>query len=317
MTQANHFFINHGVWALFSIVFLEQTGLPLPAPLLLLAAGALSVTGQFNALLGIGVTLLACLLADGMWFYLGRYRGNHVLGFLCRVSLEPDSCIRRTQNSFSKYGVKGIVVSKFVPGFSTMAPPLAGMSGMTIGSFLLADGVGALIYGGVFIGLGFLFSNQIQQIESAISQVGGSALTGLLILVAAYIGVKYWHRQKILRELRIARITVPELRKKQTDGEDLVILDLRSSLEFENDGTLISGAVRFGVDEVEHRHHEIPRDRDVIVYCSCPNEVTSARIALLLRRKGIHRVRPLLGGIEAWRERDYPLSTIEAVSKTP
>ena len=180
MTQADQLLVNYGLWIVFGAVFLEQVGIPFPAPLLMLAAGALAAAGKFNLLGGMMMTLVACLLADGIWFFLGRYRGNHVLGFLCRMSLEPDSCIRRTQNVFSKYGAKGIVVAKFVPGFSTVAPPLAGMSGMRLSSFLVADGAGSLLYGICFFGLGFLFSNQIEQINSAISHIGGSALALIL-----------------------------------------------------------------------------------------------------------------------------------------
>ena len=126
-------------------------------------------------------------------------------------------------------------------------------------------------------------------------------------LGAVYIGFKYWQRQRILRELRMARITAAELRRKQDAGEEVVIIDLRPGAELDLDPSLIPGAIHLAMEEVEHRHHEIPRDREVIVYCSCPNEVCSARVALLLHRKGITRVRPLLGGIDAWRELNYPL----------
>src|ERR1035441_10794266 len=150
-------------------------GLPLPAVPLLLAAGALSATGKFSPLLGLGVAVLACLIADTFWFYLGRYRGHRVLGLLCRISLEPDSCVRRTQNVYTRYGLRGVVVPKFLPGLSTVAPPLAGMSGVKFERFLLADGLGSLLYGGGFIFLGYLFSNQIQQVAAALASVGGSA----------------------------------------------------------------------------------------------------------------------------------------------
>jgi len=184
------------------------------------------------------------------------------------------------------------------------------MSGVKLGRFLLADGVGSLLYGGCFILLGFLLSNEIQKLTAALASMGGSVLGLGLGLVALYIGFKYWQRQRILRELRMARITIAELRKRQDAREDLVILDLRSGAELKLDPSLIPGAVHLAVDEVEHRHHEIPRDREVIVYCSCPNEISSARVALLLHRKGIVRVRPLLGGIDAWRARGYPLEAV-------
>ena len=307
MTQTGQFLTNHGLPLVFAAVFVEQMGLPLPAPPLLMAAGALSATGQLSLFLGLVVTVLACLLADAFWFYLGRHRGGKFLGLLCRISLEPDSCVRRTQNLFTKYGLRGVLVAKFVPGLSTVAPPLAGMSGVRIGQFLLFDGVGSVLYGGCFIFLGYLFSEQIEQVVEALASVGGSALGFIAVLVLGYVGFKYWQRQSLLRELRMARVTVGELRRKQEAGEDVVILDLRSSAALDEDPAIIQGAIHLNLDDIEKRSHEIPRDRDVIVYCSCPNEVTSARVALLLRRKGFTRVRPLLGGIDAWREQHYPI----------
>ena len=314
MSEATQFLVNHGAPIVFAAVFLEQMGLPLPVVPLLLAAGALSATGKFNPFLGVGITVLACLIADTFWFYLGRYRGHRVLGLLCRISLEPDSCVRRTQNVYTRYGLRGVVVAKFVPGLSTVAPPLAGMSGVKLDRFLLADGLGSLLYGGGFIFLGYLFSNQIQRLTAALASMGGSVLTVAIGLAALYIGFKYWQRQRILSELRMARITVAELRQKQDVGEDVVILDLRPGAELELDPALIPGAIHLAMEEVDHRHHEIPRDREVIVYCSCPNEVSSARVALLLHRKGITRVRPLLGGIDAWRDHNYP---VEPASRPP
>jgi membrane protein DedA with SNARE-associated domain/rhodanese-related sulfurtransferase len=307
MTESTQFLVNHGMPIVFAAVFLEQMGLPLPVAPLLLGAGALAATGEFSFPAGVGVTVLACLIADTFWFYLGRYRGHQVLGLLCRISLEPDSCVRRTQNVFTRYGLRGVILAKFLPGLNTVAPPLAGMSGVQVGRFLAADGLGSLLYGGCFIYLGYLFSDQIQEIAVALASIGGSVLRVAIGAGVIYIGFKYWQRHRILRELRMAKITVAELRRKQDAGEELVILDLRPGAELDLDPAVIPGAVHLGVDEVEHRHHEIPRDREIVVYCSCPNEVTSARVALALRRKGITRVRPLLGGIDAWKQLNYPL----------
>src|ERR1017187_6796431 len=125
MNEATLFLIRYGPLLVFTVMFLDQMGVPLPAVPLLLAAGALSATGKFSPLLGLGITVLACLLADTFWFYLGRHRGHRVLGLLCRISLEPDSCVRRTQNVFTRYGLRGVLVAKFLPGLSTVAPPLA------------------------------------------------------------------------------------------------------------------------------------------------------------------------------------------------
>src|SRR5437870_12083728 len=156
LNETSQFLIRHGLPLVFAAVFVEQMGLPIPALPLLLAAGALSAAGKFSFPLGIAATVIACLIADALWVYLGRYRGNQVLGFLCRISLEPDSCVRRTQNVFTRYGLRGVVVAKFVPGMSTVAPPSAGMSGVHVGRFLLADGFGSLLYGITFLCLGYV-----------------------------------------------------------------------------------------------------------------------------------------------------------------
>lgn len=314
MTQTSQFLIRHGLPLVFAAVFVEQLGLPLPAFPWLLAAGALAAAGKFNLASGILVAVVACLIPDVIWFYLGRYRGNRVLGFLCRISLEPDSCVRRTQNVFTRYGLRGVVVAKFITGMSTVAPPLAGMAGVPIGKFLVFDASGALLYAGSLLFLGYLFSDQIEQIASAMSQIGGSALSLIVGLAALYLAYKYWQRWRLLRELRMARITVAELRQKLDAGENPIILDLRSAAELERDPSVIRGAIHLVFEEVEQRRGEFPHDRDIIVYCSCPNEATAAKVALLLQRNGFTRVRPLLGGIDAWREGNHPM---EALIRTP
>ena len=305
--STSQFLISHGLPIVFAAVLVEQMGLPLPAIPWLLAAGALSATNQFNMPLGIGVAVVSCLMADAFWFYLGRHRGNQVLGFLCRISLEPDSCVRRTLNVFTRYGMPGVVVAKFVPGMSTITPPLAGMSGINAGRFLFFDGLGSLIYCSCFLILGYFFSSQITKIGMAIAHIGGSALSLLVGILALYIAYRYWQRQRLLRELRMARITADELRQKLEAGENPVILDLRSRAELELNPSVISGAIHLEMEEFAKRHHEFPHDRDIIVYCSCPNEVSSARVALQFHRKGFTRVRPLLGGIDTWRNNKFPM----------
>ena len=309
MTHTSQFVIDHGLPLVFAAVFVEQMGLPLPALPWLLAAGALSATGEFNLPLGLAATVIACLVADATWFYLGRRRGSQVLSLLCRISLEPDSCVRRTQDLFSKYGLRGVLFSKFLPGMNTVAPPLAGMSGIGLGRFLFVDGVGALLYAGCLLGLGFAFSRQIDEIGAAIAQVGGSALGLIIGLVALYVAYKYLQRRRLLRSLRMARITVGELRQKLDAGEAPLIFDLRSSAAVEQDPILIRGAIHLRMEDIDKRAQEFPRDSDIIVYCSCPNEVSSARVALRLQRRGFSRVRPLLGGIDAWRELNYPMES--------
>jgi membrane protein DedA with SNARE-associated domain/rhodanese-related sulfurtransferase len=301
------FLVRHGAVVLFAAAFVEQIGAPLPAAPWLLAAGVLAAAGKMNWLLALGAAAFGSLLADLIWFYLGRNYGNRVLGFLCRISLEPDSCARRTHNLFTRYGMRGIFVAKFIPGLNTLAPPLAGNSGVSARRFLLFDGLSSILYEGCFILLGVLFSRQLEQVFVALNGLGRSAFCVLVGAAAFYIGYKYYKRRRLLNDLRMARITVDELNQKLEAGEKPVILDLRSRAELEQNPSMIRGARHTTVDEIERRQkEEIPRDRDIILYCSCPNEVSSARMALLLRRKGILRVRPLLGGIDAWRERNYP-----------
>jgi membrane protein DedA with SNARE-associated domain/rhodanese-related sulfurtransferase len=306
MNKFLEFLTRHGAVVLFGAVFVEQLGLPLPSVPWLFAAGALIGAGKMSWWVALGPAVFGSLLADMIWFYLGRHYGNRVLGLLCKISLEPDTCVRKTQNIFTRYGVEGVMVAKFIPGLSTLAPPLAGNSGFGIPRFAFYDGIGSLLYVGSFIVVGVLFSRQLEAIIAALGSLGNSALALVVGLVALYIGYKYFQRQRLLRQLRMARITVEELHRKQEAGEKPMILDLRSSAALAEEPGLIRGALHMNMDEVDGRLREVPHDRDIILYCSCPNEVSSARVALLLQRKGFSSVRPLLGGIDAWRERNFP-----------
>lgn len=307
MNGVTDFLLHHGESVLFWAVFTEQMGLPIPAIPLLIAAGALAGAGTMSVWAAVGLPILASLGPDMLWYYLGRHRGGRVLGFLCRLSLEPDSCVRRTENMFFQHGVRTLIVAKFVPGLSTVAPPLAGMFNMSLRRFLLYDGAGALLWSGVCVGLGWLFSGQLERLALLLAQAGAAVLQVLVGAFVVYLGYKVFQRQRFLRELRMARITADELRDRLEAGEEVTIVDLRHPLDLEADPHMIPGARHMLPEELDHRHHEIPRDRDTVLYCACPNEVTSARTALLLKRKGITRVRPLEGGIDAWRARNYPI----------
>ena len=307
MNEALEFLARHGAVVVFGAVFIEQLGLPIPAAPVLLAAGALVVPGKMNVLFAIGAAVFGSLLADSIWFYQGRRYGNRVLSLLCRISLEPDSCARRTRNLFTRFGMRGVVIAKFLPGLSTLVAPMAGSSGVKTPRFFLFAGVGALLYAGGIILFGVLFRNQLEQVIAAFASLGNGALVLLIGLAAVFIGLKFYQRQRLLRELRMARITVDELHQKLQAGENPLILDLRASDELAHDPSVIRGAVHISVNELDHSDEKIPRDREIVLYCSCPNEAGSAQLALLLQRKGITRVRPLLGGIDAWRERNYPM----------
>src|SRR5438045_5683205 len=223
------YLVRHGAAVLFVAVFVEQMGVPLPAAPWLLAAGALAASGEINWCVGLRAAALGSVLADLICFYLGRYGGRRVLDLLCRSSLEPDSCVRRTQDVFTRYGMRGVVAAKFIPGLSTLAPPLAGSSGVSAPRFFLFDGLGSFLYPASFMLLGALFSRQLEEVIAALASLGSGALGVVIALAALYIGYKYYQRQRLLKELRMARITVDELHQKLETGENPIILDLRAS----------------------------------------------------------------------------------------
>ena len=201
MNDTLAFLVRHGTAVLIVAVFIEQVGAPLPAAPWLFAAGALVGAGKMNWMVALGAAAFGSLLADTIWFYLGRRYGNHLLGLLCRISLTPDACVRRTQNVFARYGMRGVVAAKFIPGLSTLAPPLAGSSGITAPRFILFDGMGSLLYVGCFLLVGVLFSHQLEQIMAAFASLGGNALGLVAGLVVVYIGYKYFQRRRLLRAL--------------------------------------------------------------------------------------------------------------------
>jgi membrane protein DedA with SNARE-associated domain/rhodanese-related sulfurtransferase len=309
MNETLEFLSRHGAMVLFAAVFVEQLGVPLPAAPWLLAAGALCGGGQLNWVVALTAATMGSACADAIWYFLGRHRGHRILDFICRISLEPDSCVRRTEDIFGRYGVRALIVAKFIPGLSILAPPLAGSAGMKATRFFPFDALGSLLYAGSFILFGVLFSHQLEQIIDALASLGSRAFGLVLALAVAYICFKYYQRHRLLKELRTARITADELHDKLQQGEMPVILDLRSSAEVDRDPVIIRGALHITIGELKSRLSEIPRDRDIVLYCSCPNEASSAKMALLFHRSGLSRVRPLLGGIDAWRERKYPIES--------
>lgn len=307
MNEVSAFMVEYGEVVLAAVVFAEQIGLPLPAIPVLLAAGALAGVGKMNLAVAVSLSVIACLAGDLVWYELGRHRGRQALNLLCRISLEPDSCVRRTENFFSRHGLRALVMAKFIPGLSTITPALAGLFGVSGKRFLLYNGLGALLWTVAFVGPGYLFSNQLEAIATRASRFGSSLVVFLGASLVAYIAYKFVHRQRLLRELRIARISAGELKRLMDDGQEVLVVDLRGALDHEADPYTIPGALRMTPEELEHRHHEIPRHQDVILFCACPNEATAAKMALLLRQKGITKVRPLAGGIDAWRAHEFPL----------
>ena len=304
----------HGYSVLFASVFARQICLPVPAILFLLAGGALAGNGSLNLALVVSLGVIASVLADFLWYEAGRLRGDDVVHFIHRFSSKPDSHAVRTKRLFARYGTKVLVISKFVIGLDAIAPPLAGMSGTGPLRFASLDAVGAALWAGLYAGLGYVFCKQLDRGAAYAERMGAILTAIVLLLVGVLMGrrVVYWCR--LVRELRLARITPEQLKRKLDRGETPVIVDVqgcvfhRASHVAGIPGALHLDGRRLG----QYKDTPIPEDwrgRDVVLYCSCPNEITSARVALLLSQKGVKHVRPLAGGLQGWRARGFPVDS--------
>jgi membrane protein DedA with SNARE-associated domain len=262
------FLLQHGYVVLFLCVLAETAGAPIPAVPVLLGIGALAGLGRMPITPAVGLSLLACLLSDSLWYWLGRRRGASILRILCAISLEPDSCVSTTKRTFARLGASSLLFAKFIPGLSTAATPMAGVTKMPYWRFLLADGAGALIWSGAYFTIGWIFRLQIGAIGERVMGYGGRVGLVVVLLLAAYIGFKFWQRQRYLHSLRIARVSPEDVLSRIENGEELTILDLRNRLEVESSGNMLPGAVWYDQVRLDENHLEIPRDRDIILYCS-------------------------------------------------
>ena len=307
MNETLEFLTQHGSLVLAAAVFAEQIGLPLPAMPFLIAAGALVATGQMAPGLAVMSAVFAAMAGDQVWFELGRRRGRLVLNWLCRISLEPTSCVRRTEDFFSRHGVRSLIVAKFVPGFSTIAPPLAGIVGLTVPQYLLFNGLGTFLWVSTGMGLGMIFSDQLEQALLMSIQIGPTIGLTLLTGIMGYVVYKAVHRYQ--EDQRVPRMTAGQLAEKVAAGETSVIVDLRP-LAARREAPGIPGAIPLALDDLGSRQHELPRDRDVVLYCACPRDASSIEGAKRLRKLGLTRVSVLAGGLGAWNAAAHPSPTV-------
>ena len=298
MNDVLTFLSQHGALLLFAVVFAEQIGLPLPAIPLLVAAGVLAGTGHLPLIFVISGVVVAALAADWIWYELGRRRGHHILGLICRIALEPQSCVARTAELFRKHGARSLVLAKFIPGFSTIAPPLAGIAGLSLPLFLLYDGLGVAVWAGSAIGLGYVFSERMESAIEYAAVMTPVLLAALTVVVSAYVVGKAVRRRRDLGQ--VPRMTAEELHVKLAESEPPVLVDVRSRTIADLDPGL-PGALVIPADELSHRYHELPADRDIVVYCACPGDLASAQMVRFLIREGLRRAWVLKGGVEAWR----------------
>jgi membrane protein DedA with SNARE-associated domain/rhodanese-related sulfurtransferase len=299
-----------GLTLVFVNVLLEQLGLPVPAIPTLVVAGAMAANGRLPGASLYALAVLACLIADATWYVAGRYYGGRVMNILCRISLSPDSCVSQTQSAFERWGPRALVFAKFIPGLALLAPPLAGATRMDPLRFAGLSALGSALWAGTALGLGVLLRRQIGELLPQAAQVGGAVAVVLLVLLASYIAYRWWERRRFLAALDMARISVDELRGQMDSGATPVIVDVRSSTAQTLELRRIPGALHLPAQDVARHLGELPRDREIILYCTCPNEASAAKAARLLMNGGFQRVRPLKGGLEAWIEAGYAVEAI-------
>jgi membrane protein DedA with SNARE-associated domain/rhodanese-related sulfurtransferase len=302
----------YGLAIVFANVLIEQLGLPVPAIPTLVIAGALAADGQLSAPLLFVVAIAACLVADVAWYLAGRRFGNGVMRFLCRISLTPDWCVSDTQARFERWGVKALVIAKFVPGLATIAPPLAGATRVGWPQFLFYNTLGASLWVGVGLGGGMLLGEQMEKFLMRVDEIGSVAIVIVVAFLAVYIGFKWWERRRFFTMLRMARISVDELYRLLDAGEKPVIVDVRSQTGRALEPRQIPGALHVPLHAVDHHVKDLPRDREIIVYCTCPNEASAAQVAKILMNNGFKKVRPLHGGLEAWIDAGYEVEELSA-----
>jgi membrane protein DedA with SNARE-associated domain/rhodanese-related sulfurtransferase len=297
---------------IFVNVLCDQLGLPLPAVPTLVVAGAMAADGQLPAAAVFGLAVCACLIGDSTWYVAGRLFGGRVMKLLCRISLTPDVCVNDTQSSFERWGAKVLIVAKFIPGLSLVAPPLAGATRMSAVRFVTYSTLSGMLWVGAALIGGVLLKPQIEQLLPHVAALGGAAIAVILLLLVSYIAYKWWQRWRFYRVLNMARISVEELYRHMKSGSAPVVLDVRSATAQGLKLRRIPGALHVPVAQMGEHLGKLPRDRDIVLYCSCPNEASAAQATRLLMNHGFRRVRPLHGGLEAWLAAGYAVEEVPA-----
>ena len=291
---------DHELAMVFWNVLFEEIGLPIPAVPGLILAGALGARATQTLLAASAAALAACVIGDMALYLVGRRYGHRVMRWLCSISLSPDSCVRQTSLHFERWGGWTLVLGKFLPGIGTVAPPLAGVVRVSWPRYLLLSGLGSVLWVGVAVGAGALFQAQVNELVKELQDLGAVALVLATSLLAAFIAFKWRQRRRFYETVRMARITADELRSLIERKLDPVIVDLRVQSDRERDGRSIPGARPMDLADVDRQLGQFPKDREIVFFCNCPNEASAASAAKVLMDLGYTRVRPLLGGIDAW-----------------
>ncbi|HEX4597620.1 MAG TPA: DedA family protein/thiosulfate sulfurtransferase GlpE [Burkholderiaceae bacterium] len=297
----------YGLGLVFVTVLIEQIGLPIPSYPILIVTAALSTQGNFGVPQVIASAVVACLLADFAWFRAGARFGGRVLGLMCRLSLSPDSCVRQTESIYERWGAPSLLVAKFVPGFGAVATAMAGVVGVSPLAFVFFDTIGATIWTGLAAMLGWIFRNAVDDILQVIESAGRLGVAAIIAALGIYLLVKFAQRQRLLRQLRMARVSVDELDSMLKTELPPLLIDVRSAVSRE--GGFIPGSLWVEPRAPDEELRSLPSSDEVVVYCACPNEASAAVVAKRLMKAGFRRVRPLQGGIDAWIASGLPVQT--------
>jgi membrane protein DedA with SNARE-associated domain/rhodanese-related sulfurtransferase len=311
-----HFLARHGILWMFVLTLTERLGLPLFVSPLLVASGALAAMGSMNGALLLAATTVACLAGDTLWFELGRWKGSTIFGALCRLSFQPDSCVRRSEMAMEKHTGLSLLWAKWIPGVAHLALPLAGASKMSRSRFHLYNTVGSVIWLAALLTAGYVSVRTIDWLGLFVITAQW-AVGAALVVSVAMIARSYWKRREFLRSMRLARISPEELYSKVNAGEEPVIVDLRHPLDFLAAPRTLPGALRMAPTEVAKRLSELSTEREIVVYCTCPNEETAVKVARQLKELGLERVRPLAGGLAGWEKLGFPVDRIHGEDGRP
>jgi membrane protein DedA with SNARE-associated domain/rhodanese-related sulfurtransferase len=304
VSSATEFLIRHGYAVVFVWVLVEQVGLPIPSAPVLLAAGALAGLHRLSLAEVIALALAACLCSDTLWFGLGARRGNAILNLICRISLDPETCVSKTHSAYMRYGPASLLFSKFAPGLGSLGAPMAGMFGLSFWRFLVLDAAGSFLWSGAIIGVGWAFHEQIEDLADSMARFGLAIALVLVGGLAFFVGAKYVRRRRMIRALRVARITPGELKQLLDSDRAPTIIDLRP--DFERQAGIIPGAIAVAAANLDSLSTGVI-EGEIVFYCSCPGELESVQAAVRLKRRGAQHVRPLSGGFAAWHKMGFPV----------
>jgi membrane protein DedA with SNARE-associated domain/rhodanese-related sulfurtransferase len=310
MPIALDFFVRYAYTVIFLWVLTEQLGIPVPSTPILLAAGTLTATHQISLPLVLVSALAGSLIADSIWYLFGKRYGAAVVRLVCKLSFESSACVRKTEGYFTRRGAAALLVAKFVPGLGSVAAPIAGQIGMGYGKFVLCDAGGILLWVLTVTLSGRFFGDLLKRNAHMLSWAGHFFGMIFVLLFLGFLAYRMLQRRAFLRSIAMARIEPKELKELLDEGQDVFIVDLRHPLDYLPDPRTLPGALSLTPDKLVEQSTQIPRDREIVLFCTCPSEATAARMALALRRIGISRVRPLRGGFEEWKRLGYPLVDI-------